>query len=47
MDITSYIKTDCHHGFTESPYQQYPKPPIRFNSEEAAIIDFEIQQLLG
>ena len=32
--------------FTEDPYQQYLKPPIKFNSEEAAIIDGEIQQLL-
>ena len=37
----------CHLEFTENPYQQYPKPPIKFNSEEAAIIDGEIQQLLG
>ena len=37
----------CHLEFTENPHQQYPKPPIKFNSEEAAIIDSEIQQLLG
>ena len=37
----------CHLEFTENPYQKYPKPPIIFNSEEAAIIDDEIQQLLG
>ena len=48
MDITSdrKILDMCHLEFTENPYQQYPKPPIRFNSEEAAIIDGEIQQLL-
>ena len=28
-------------------HQQYPKPRIRFNSEEAAIIDNEIQTLLS
>ena len=52
MDITSDRKIldmveHCHLEFTENPYQQYPKPPIKFNSEEAAIIDGEIQQLLG
>ena len=52
MDITSDRKIldmveQCHLEFPENPYQQYPKPPIRFNSEEAAIIDGEIQQLLG
>ena len=36
----------CHLEFTENPYQQYPKPPISFNSGEAAIIDGEIQKLL-
>ena len=36
----------CHLQFTENPYQQYLKPPIKFNFEEAAIIDGEIQQLL-
>ena len=36
----------CHLEFTENPYQQYPKPPIKFNFDEAAIIDGEIQQLL-
>ena len=37
----------CHLEFTENPSQQYPKPPIRFNSEEAVIIDGEIQQFLS
>ena len=37
----------CHLEFTEHPYQQYPKPPVRFKSEEAALIDGEIQQLLN
>ena len=51
MDITSDRKIldmveHCHLEFTENPYQQYPKPPIKFNSDEAAIIDGEIQQLL-
>ena len=51
MDITSDPKIldmvqHCHLEFTENPYQQYPKPPIKFNSDEAAIIDCEIQQLL-
>lgn len=44
MDITSDRKIldmveHCHPEFTENPYQQYPKPPIKFNSDEAAIID--------
>ena len=52
MDITSDRKIldmveHCHLEFTANPYQQYPKPPIKFHSEEAAIIDGEIQQLLG
>ena len=52
MDMTSDRKIldmveHCHLEFTENPYQQYPKPPIKFNSHEAAIIDGEIQQLLG
>ena len=38
---------NTHLEFTEHPYQQYPKPPVRFNSEEAALIDGEIQQLLN
>lgn len=51
MDITSDQKIldmveHCHLEFTENPYQQYPKPPIKFNFDEAAIIDGEIQQLL-
>ena len=51
MDITSDRKIldmveHCHLEFTENPYQQYPKPPIKFNFDEAAIIDGEIQQLL-
>ena len=37
----------CHLEFIRTPYQQYPMPPIRFNSSEAAIIDGEIQQLLS
>ena len=37
----------CHLEFTQNPDQQYSKPPIRFNSEEAAIIDGEIQKLLS
>ena len=37
----------CHLEFIKTPYQQYPMPPIRFNSSEAAIIDGEIQQLLS
>ena len=36
----------CHLEFTENPHQQYPKPPFKINSDEAAIIDVEIQQLL-
>ena len=36
----------CHLEFITTPYQQYPMPPMRFNSNEAAIIDGEIQQLL-
>ena len=28
----------CHLEFTETPSQQYPKPRIRFNSEEAVIV---------
>ena len=54
MDITSdrkildmHMVQHCHLEFTANPYQQYPKPPIKFHSEEAAIIDGEIQQLLG
>ena len=52
MDITSDRKIldmveHCHLEFTENPYQQYSMPPIKFNSDEAAIIDGEIQQLLG
>ena len=52
MEITSDRKIldmveHCHLEFTEHPYQQYPKPPVRFNSEEAALIDGEIQQLLN
>ena len=44
MDITSDRKIldmveHCHLEFTENPYQQYPKPPIKINSDEAAIID--------
>lgn len=44
MDITSDRKIldmveHCHPEFTENPYQQYPKPPIKINSDEAAIID--------
>ena len=44
MDITSDRKIldmveHCHLEFNENPYQQYPKPPIKFNSDEAAIID--------
>ena len=38
---------NSHLEFTENPYQQYSMPPIKFNSDEAAIIDGEIQQLLG
>lgn len=52
MEITSDRKIldmveHCHLEFTEHPYQQYPKPPVRFNSEEAALIDGEIHQLLN
>ena len=52
MDITSDRKIldmveHCHPDFTENPYQQYPKPPIKFNSDKAAIIDGETQQLLS
>ena len=52
MEITSDRKIldmveHCHLEFTEHPYQQYPKPPVRFNSEEAALIDGEIPQLLN
>ena len=36
----------CHLEFTENPYQQYPKPPIKFNSEEAAIVDGEYNNCL-
>ena len=36
----------CHLAFITIPYQQHPMPPMRFNSNEAAIIDGEIQQLL-
>ena len=51
MDITSDRKIldmvkHCHLEFTENPHQEYPKPPVKFNSDEAAIIDGEIQQLL-
>ena len=51
MDITSDRKIldmaeHCNLEFTENSYQHYPKPPIKFNSDEAAIIDGEIQQLL-
>ena len=46
MDITPDRKIlnmveHCHLEFTQNLYQQYPKPPVRFNSEEAAIIDGE------
>ena len=42
MDITSDRKIldmvkHCHLEFTENPYQHYPKPRIKFNSDEAAI----------
>jgi len=52
MEITSDRKIldmdeHCHLEFTENPHQQYPKPPIKFRSEEAAIIDGEVHQLLG
>lgn len=47
MDITSDMVEHCHPEFTENPFQQYPKPPIRFYSEEAAIIGGKIQQLLS
>ena len=52
MEITSDRKIldmveHCHLEFTEHPYHQYPKPPVRFNSEEAALIDGEIHQLLN
>ena len=52
MDITSDRKIldmveHCHPEFTENPYQQYPKPPIKFNSDKAAIIDGKTQQLLS
>ena len=52
MDITSDRKIidmveHCHLDFIENPCQQYPKLPIKFNFQEAAIIDGEIQQLLG
>ena len=49
MDITSDRKIldmveHCHLGFTENPYQQYPKPQIKLNSEEAAIIVYHFSQ---
>ena len=52
MEITSDrtildIVEHFHLEFTKNPHQQYPKPPIKLNSEEAAISDGEIQQLLG
>ena len=52
MDITSDRKIldmveNCHLEFTENPYQQYLKPPIKFNSDEAAIIDGKKKQQLG
>ena len=42
----SHMVEHCHLQFTENPYQQYPKPPIKFNSEEAAIIDGEYNNCL-
>ena len=44
MDITLDRKI---FNMVKHLYQQYPKPRIRFNSEEAAIIDGEIQKLLS
>ena len=51
MEITSDRKIldmveQCHLEFTEHPYQQHPKPPVRFNPKEAALIDGEIKQSL-
>lgn len=37
----------CHLEFTENPYQQYLKPPIKFNSDKAAIINGKKKQQLG
>ena len=52
MDITSdrKIRLDMvehwHLEFTENPYQQYPKPPIELNSEEAAFNNCLVKRVL-